>query len=502
MYKNEVVFPASNNINDISLFQIYRSVANHIFNLIPIHLFQTVILDFKDNVKDVFAYRNGKLDNIGEATKLPNPSIIIEFTGNGNNYKDTQFNSVNTPLQNYAGAEGINVEKRGLNAIYSDINNIQIFTSNIYCKSQFNITFIVQTLDDRNNLANILDTNLKQHYGYQLEKISTRYLLPNEMVNYLKKCVFAKDINYIKNNQLNLSTDDINQRAKEIDERFIQYLEASSAGVITQFINDSKTSVDMNDIKFSYNRLSNAYYKLDDQIQLSEGEKRGDLYDKFNITASGYIEYYNLMNFVTSVPLTVNGEFTDNYLVNSMNADSNYNTRLKVMNTIFTETRDPLFLPVEYKNYVMVHQDREFVCENGYDIYPIILKMMEEYSKEPEISPFSFLFYDKFSNNIDYNLFLKFIKNFNFNYYPSENIPDIDKFIYVMGNIDKELRDSLIKIYVWEGNSLLDESRYCIDNDFNLYIKETDSNKVYSFKLYIDIIRIKTKFNQLTVFNH
>ena len=498
MYKNEVVFPASNNINDTSLFQIYRTVANHIFNLIPIRLFQTIILDFKDNIKDVFAYRNGKLDNIGEATKLPKPTIIIEFTGNGNNYKDTQFNSVNTPLQNYAGAEGINVEKRGLNAIYSDINNIQIFTSNIYCKSQFNMTIEVQTLDDRNNMANILDTNLKQHYGYQLEKIDTKYLLPNEMVNYLKKCVFAKDLNYIHDNQINLTDNDIMERANDIDNRFTQYLEASSAGVITKFTNKN-ASID--DLKFSYNRLSNAYYKLDDQIQLSDGEKKGDLYDKFTITASGYIEYYNLMNFVTSVPLTINGEFTDNYLVGSKNADSNYNTRLKVMNTIFTETRDPLFLPVKYKNFALLYEDREFVCENGFDTYPILFKIMEEYKNDTEISPFSFVFFDKFEE-INYRNFEDFISNYDFNYYPNDNIPDIDKVIYVIGNIDKTLLKELIKVYVWEGNSLLDESRYYIDDEFNLNVKNTDSNKIYSFKLFVDIIRIKTKFNQLTVYNH
>lgn len=500
MYKNEVVFPASNNINDISLFQIYRAVANHVFNLVPIHLFQTIILDFKDNMKDVFAYKNGKLDNIGEATKLPHPSIIIEFVGTGNNYKDTHFNSINTPLQNYAGAEGINLEKRGLNAIYSDINNIQIFTSNIYCKSQFNITFAVQTLDDRNNLANILDTNLKQHYGYALEKIDTRYLLPNEMINYLKKCVFAKDINYITNNQLNLSDEDITQRAKEIDNRFVQYMEASSAGVITKFTNKN-SQIDMDNLRLSYNRLSNAYYKLDDTIQLSEGEKRGDLYDKFTITASGYIEYYNLMNFVTSVPLTVNGEFTDNYLVNSKNADSNYNTRLKVMNTIFTETRDPLYLPTKYKNFALLYEDREFVCENGYDVYPILFKMMEEYKDDINTSPFSFLFYDKFST-IDFDNFKDFITDFNFNCYPSENIPDIDRVLYVIGNYDPTLLKEWIKVYVWEGNALLNENRYDVDNQFNLNINNTDSNKIYSFKIFIDIVRIKTKFNQLTIFDH
>lgn len=500
MYKNEVVFPASNNINDASLFQIYRAVANHIFNLIPIHLFQTVILDFKDNIKDVFAYKNGKLDNVGEATKLPIPSIIMEFIGTGNNYKDTHFNSINTPLQNYAGAEGINVEKRGLNAIYSDINNIQIFTGNIYCKSTFNITFALQTLDDRNNFANILDTNLKQHYGYQLEKIDTRYLLPNEMINYLKKCVFAKDINYIKDNQVNLSDEDIKQRADEIDNSFIQYMEASSAGVISRFTNKN-SEIDKDNLRLSYNRLSNAYYKLDDQIQLSEGEKRGDLYDKFTITASGYIEYYNLMNFVTSVPLTVNGEFTDNYLVNSRNADANYNSRLKVMNTVFTDTRDPLFLPVEYKNFALLYEDKEFVCENGYDTYPVLFKMMEEYKNEPSISPFSFLFFDKY-DNINYENFKDFIVDYNFNYYPNDDIPDIDRVIYIMGNLDSNQLKKLIKLYVWEGNSMLDESRFNLDDRLNLNINNTDSYRVYSFKLFVDIIRMKTKFNQMTIYNH
>ena len=494
MYKNECVFPCSNNLNDIGLFNIYRAVANHIFTKIPIHLFKTVILDFKDNMKDIYAYKNGELVNIKEVEKLALPSITIEFIGNGNNYKDTQFNSISTPFQNYAGAEGINLEKRGLNAIYSDKYNIQLFTSDIFCKSTFNITFSVQTLDDRNNLANILDTNLKQHYGYELKEIETKYLLPNSLISYLREALFQKELNALKENQNSLSLERIKEVADTIDINFVNHISDYSNGIITHFIKNSKYGQD--EIRLSYNRLSNAYYKLDNELNLGDGEKRGDLYDKYSITGSGYIEYYNPIAFVLSLPSVIRGEWIKNYIIESTVPNKNFNINIKKMNTIFVDNREVSILGAKYKHYSLIYEDREFVCENGIDKYPILLKIMEDNQHDRNLSKISYDFYKEYKEEyIDPNDLKQYILNYVFDDITKFSI--IDMLIYMIPRFDKQTINELFTSVVWEDNKLKDKKEYELSDLLEMNLTNTNSELTYSHKIYADLTRIRIKFNLL-----
>lgn len=494
MYKNETVFPCSNNINDLGIYNLYRAMSQHLFNRIPIHAFKTVILDFKDNIKDIYAYREGRLQNVGETEKLPIPSIVIEFVNNGNNYKDTQFASVSTPFQNYAGAEGINAEKRGLVAFYSDIYNIQLFSSNIFCKSNFNITFIVQTLDDRNNLANILDTNLKQHYGYEIENIKTQYLLPNALVNYLRKSLFKKEIDSIKEKQNTVSKETLTELSSIIDEEFVNHITGYSNGTIQLY--NPKHLINNKDIRLAYTRGTNLYYKLDNEISIGDGEKRGELYDRYTITASGYIEYYNPIAFVLSLPSVIKGEWIDNYIIQNEKPDREYNLAIKKMNTIYTETREIHILKRKYRDYTMIFDEREFVCENGKDVYPVIFNLMELNKNDKNTSEIAYNFYQsigKDKENIDINIMINYILNYTF-----ENFDDIkvlDMVLFMIPHFSLDVIKELFYIVIWENDKLKDGNDYELSKDLNVDIYNTNSNFTYSFKLYANLIRIKTKFN-------
>lgn len=502
MYKIIQAFPNSNSINDRSYFNIYRAVLNKIFNVIPPSLFKTKIIDFKDNQKNVFSYENGSFVNKKEARRIQMPSFQIEFEDNGINTQDTVNIQQSAPYTQYSIAEGVNPEMRGYVPIYKDRNNIQIFSSEVYINCKFNITMSVQTLDDRNNLHRILRTCIKQNYGYQLNNIISQYLLPNSMVNYLREALYSKEIDILKANQNELDNQILKNQAEKIDKDFINYINNEGNGVIScvKFSMFDKSP----DILVSYNRPTEVFFKMDSEFSVSEGEKRGELYDKYNITGNGYIEFYTPINFILNLPSIIKGEWIKPYQVLSKIPDKNTGKLpIQFFEQIYVESRNKEKEKVFLEKWdEKVYQDLEFICDNGYDEYPILLKILEISKNEIDHGVIGFQFfktYNKKPNSMEEisKLFLAHLK-----YTEQNRYTYIDKVLFVLPYLSEKEFKEIFKIFVYENEDLLSENDYNLSKDLSLKLKNTSDKKVYSFQLYADKRKIQIKFDNLSIYNY
>lgn len=505
MYRYVQSFPASNNIHDKNLFNIYRSVINNIFNFLPSNLFATHIYDFKDNQKNIYTYKNGSLINRKEASRITLPSFQIEFTNTANNVQDTVLEK-STPISQYSIAYGINPEMRGYNAFYHDKHNVQMFSSDIFCRSEFNITITVQSLNDRNAMMNILDNNIRQSYGTSIENVKVQYLLPVGMIDWIREALFVKELANIRDNSNELTNYEISKMAQEIDNEFVNHLQLFSNGIIEN-VKLSPNDKD-SEINLAYNRLINVYYKFNSQFSPGEGEKRGELYDKYFITGSGYIEYYSPIAFIVNIPAIIKGEWTKQYAVESNIPDPiTGKIKTKSFPMIYVEERDVDLLKVLVdENDALLFEEREFLCDNGVDQYPIVLKMIEKTQDQNILYP-SKLVHFFFTYYKDRECSMKDLRLFFSRFKPNDDPLSynlLDQVLITYPHVNKDYFDRIFKIFVWKNETLLKKDvDYMINRDLNLILLNTDDKSVYSFKFYINKIYLEIQFqNHLNNLTH
>ena len=449
MYRYTQSFPASNTVNNINLFNIYRSVINNIFNYIPHSLFQTHIYDFKDNQKNIYTYKNGSLINRKEAGRIQLPSIQMEFTNRGNNTQDTVLEKM-APIQKMSGAYGIHSEMRGYNPFYADNFNIQMFSSDVFCRTDFRIQMAAPSLNDRNSIANILDTNLRQMYGTSIKNVKVQYLLPNNLLNFIREALFVKDLEIIRNNANNLSNEEIKKMSEKIDYEFVNHIERGSRGNI---INVKISEYETNDINLAYTRFDNIYYKLNNQFSINEGEKRGELYEKYTLDVDGYIEYYSPISYIVNIPSVIKGEYTNKASIESYKPDPISGKLItKSYPSVYIEERYLGFLHMDLSEHdALIFEDREFLCDNGNDSYPILEKMLILYNSNP----------NSFKNSI------------------------LEQVLFIYKHLDETFFEKIFKVYVWKDKELLKRNKhYDFDTQFNINLYDTNNYSVYSFMLY------------------
>lgn len=473
-------FPASNNINDKSVFNIYRAVVNHLFNFIPESLFKTKVLDFKDNVKNIYTYKDGSLVNRKEAGRLELPSFTIEFVNNGNNPQDHQINTI-APFTKYSIAEGINPEMRGYIPLYQDQYGMQIFCSPIQCKTEFNITMAVQSLDDRNSLANILDNNLRQHYGYEIDKILTQYLLPHGMIDFIRESLYYRELLIIRDNRDQLDNDEIKRMSLNIDNDLVKHMETMSDGVFTNV----RLSYNDEDLNLAYNKYNTrAYYKMNGPITLNEGERRGELYDKYTISTSGYVEFYNIIAFIVNVPSVIKGEWIHNYHILSYKPDASGKLKVKSYPPVYIDQRNMQFKNAKLdKGDLLCYEDREFLCDNGNDEYPISLKMLEALNKNYDEGIGYYFFTNYPHDTCDCKNIKEYLASVQLEYKLKNSIMELALLVY--SHLTEEYFKKSFKIFVWKDNEMMIENQdYKLNSDLSLSLFNTNSQSVYSFQLY------------------
>ena len=295
-------FPATNNTNT-NVVNMYRSVVESILYKFLPFTFNTVVIDTKNGIPNVYNTDNKyKLGSKFEEKVPRKPIIRFEFNNKGNNSEDTQLGLYN--LKRMANTHGFEQEMRGYIPFFKDLFDVCFWYSPAFCKTDLNISIIVNSKDDQMAFMNIIDSNIDQHYGMHFKNLPMGFYLPKDFILTYKEALFKKELEKIREVDFNQKDrDDISQA---INEALYEQLVKFSSG----YIDGRPILENRNNMIYDLLAYRNVFVKLE-RFQPDEGEKRNDVYTRFSINSSGFIEFHNIMNYIIDFPTVVNGNFID-----------------------------------------------------------------------------------------------------------------------------------------------------------------------------------------------
>lgn len=324
-------FPATNNVN-LNVVNMYRSVVESIlYKFLPFE-FNTVVVDTKTGIPNVYNTDNKyKLGSKFEEKIPRKPIIRFEFNNKGNNYEDTQLGLYN--LKRMANSHGFDQEMKGYIPFFKDLFDVCFWYSPVFCKTELSISIIVSSKDDQMAFMNIIDSNIDQHYGMHFKNLPMGFYLPKDFILTYKEALFKKELEKIR--EVDFNQKDRDTISEAINDALKDQLIKFSSGYI-----DGRPILDnKNNMIYDLLAYRNVFVKLE-RFQPDEGEKRNDVYTRFSINSSGFIEFHNIMNYIIDFPTVVNGNFIEEELFEIKDNDK-LKTLTKYFGKRFTHTLEP-----------------------------------------------------------------------------------------------------------------------------------------------------------------
>jgi len=430
------VFPSLNNKNLQD--DIAKGVMNWFLERFPIGFFQHIYLDTQTSTANQYTVNNatGELVPYVSGEKILQPSLKITIKQGGNNSNDvwgTKFWNVNQQPGSFA----IDTDLTGTKPIMYGPYGVIVGLNELTVKNSVEIKITVQSKADQLALCNILDTNVKQMYVQIIEK-ETNLILPTLLMEYIRSCVFKPEILAL-DKMLADSKEKLEYRQK-INDNFTKYLFVGSNGYIKPFKeHENETGL----INYMYKLLRKQRITLHlDPYDAGDGNKKNGIFDSFDVTFNGYIEYANPIAFETSIPAIIRGTKNNWFIKSSSNTDAkNYYATIK-FKEVYKDDRH--LIAVDADKWQHFYFESELLMSSQVDEFDMlddivdvddtpthyfILKALLELSKE----------YDSF--------------------------------------------DDLFKVIIYKNNDPLDRLYYSIDKNFHVIVKNCDLTIPY----YIDI---------------
>ncbi len=430
------VFPSLNNKNLQD--DIAKGVMNWFLERFPIGFFQHIYLDTQTSTANQYTVNNatGELVPYVSGEKILQPSLKISIKQGGNNSNDvwgTKFWNVNQQ----PGAFAIDTDLTGTKPIMYGPYGVIVGLNELTVKNSVEIKITVQSKADQLALCNILDTNVKQMYVQIIEK-ETNLILPTLLMEYIRSCVFKPEILAL-DKMLADSKEKLEYRQK-INDNFTKYLYVGSNGSIKPFKeHENETGL----INYMYKLLRKQRITLHlDPYDAGDGNKKNGIFDSFDVSFNGYIEYANPIAFETSIPAIIRGTKNNWFIKSSSNTDAkNYYATIK-FKEVYKDDRH--LIAVDADKWQHFYFESELLMSSQVDEFDMlddivdvddtpthyfILKALLELSKE----------YDSFND--------------------------------------------LFKVIIYKNNDPLDRLYYSIDKNFHVIVKNCDLTVPY----YIDI---------------
>lgn len=360
------VFPSIN--NKILQDNVANQVCDWFINKFPVGFFNHVYIDTQNkNASQYIINSNGEFTKYETGQKIVPPNIRFSIEQGANNIKDA-FNGIyNVNMK--PGAFEIDTDLTGYKPIYEDCYGSILSINDYPIRNNINVTLTLQTKADQLAVANILSSNFKAGTYGDIIICDTKIPLPNLLMEYFRSCFFKPEIMNLS--KIKKSDPKYNEYKKEINKKFTEFMYRFSNGAIKPY---KSTNFGVTDYEFSYvyERKQRVYIKFDDP-DLDSGNKKGNVYDKFNITLSGSIDYANLISFITSVPAIIRGTKNNWYLKTSENRDKNLYYSMMKFKEVYRENR---FLKPISENYFHFYLERELLMslsEESFDLLDEIL---------------------------------------------------------------------------------------------------------------------------------
>jgi len=285
-----------------------------------------------------------------------------------------------------------------------------------------------------------LENIIKIQYGTNLRNIHATYMLPNHMINFMRNVLFF--------NQIQSSADIVNEELRkelfdEINESLSDHFHIHSNGGIVKKI---KESLKGKDIYYIMDRIYNKiYFQIESPPEKTDGDKKGEVYDKFSVNMSGFLEFYKPMTYLIKVPDIVGGHLIDDIVKVSKERDN----QLDYMPTGFlpyqrkTVSKSKIIQDLKSGGYSILYMETEFLVEAGKDFIDILGWMQEE------------KFNGKYKDMIAYMKYLtnkEFNERFKFVIYAADTLKDeldimYDKGILYLSNTDSTKLHTLYLLY-------------------------------------------------------
>lgn len=360
------VFPSIN--NKIMQDKIANQVCDWFINKFPVGFFNHVYIDTQNkNASQYIINSNGEFAKYESGQKIVPPNIRFTIEQGANNIKDA-FNGIyNVNMK--PGAFTIDTDLEGYKPIYEDCYGSILAINDYPIRNNISVTITLQTKADQLAVANILNSNFKAGTYGDIIVCDSVIPLPNLLMEYFRSCFFKPEIM----NLSKMKTDDpqYDSYKKEINKKFMEFIYRFSNGAIKPYKAADLGVSDYNFV-YGYERKQRVFIKFDDP-DLDTGSKKGNVYDHFNITLSGSIDYANLISFITSVPAIIRGTKNNWYLKTSDNRDKNLYYSTMKFKEVYRENR---FLKPISSKYIHFYLERELLMslkEESFDLLDEIL---------------------------------------------------------------------------------------------------------------------------------
>ena len=437
------VFPSihnKQNLNDLAF-----DICNFFIDKFPVGFFHHVYIDTQDsNANQFLVNDDGKFMQYESGQKITAPHIKFVIKQGRNNIDEAYNGFWNTNQQ--PGAFSIDTDLTGYKPILYDPYGIILATNDLPIRNTIDITIQINTKADQLSIMNILDSNIRRMYGYEVD-VDSDIIIPNLLMEYIRSCVFRKEINILR--KLEDSNDEKIKGMQEINKNFMEYLyKYSNKGIIPYKMKDRD---DESDVVFSLKRKQRVYLKLE-PYEIDEGNKKSNLYKTFNISISGTFDYANIISFITSVPSIVRGTKNPWFIRSSDNKDKmNYYHTIK-FKEVFKDARKRAY--VNMKKYSHFYLEKEILMASKTDTFNIIDDIIE---KDESPSHYALI-----------KALMSYVKT------------------------DSDFK-SLFKVVIYKNNDVLDSSNYTIDKNFQFIVKNCDLSVPY----YIDVFVNSSEYSSI-----
>lgn len=439
-------FPATNNASQ-NIASMYRGIVEKILQKFLPFRFNTVVIDTKNGIPNVYNTDNGyKLGRRYEEKEPLKPIIRFEFINKGNNYDDTQLGLYN--LKRMASAHGFDNEMRGYIPFFKDIFDVKMWYSPVFTKTEININIILKSRDDQLAFANIIETNIDQHYGLYFDNTPVGFYLPRDLILSYRQGLFKSKLEELNNPEYDLVLRD--KMIDGINEVVYEWLRMGSSG----YIDAAETPLNDNTTDKLYDLLTfrNVFVKFE-KFQIEEPEKRGKVIMQTSISSSGFLEFHSIMNFILDMPSFVNGNWLDReaFIIRDQNTEKDL---IKYFATRYTYDleKDPFFNNEENRNrFRCLHLEEDIKIDTPNEL----IDFAEDFLPE---------------------------------------IPISKKFQLVYERMTEDEKRDYIHVSVYKQYELLTRMQDYFQDGKYISIIDPDESMPYNIALYIDIIFFAKKW--------
>lgn len=306
--------PASGVHSGVS--DVLYTIADYIRQKFPNNFFKSYHYNTKDGFySQYFKIKDSILKGRNmEFTQQKKPRLVIIYDDRTNSTKETGLGDV-SPFK-YPMSQGVHPDMHEYDIFYKDENGIELYTNDKRVRVNFEVIAEAASASDQEDILSYFENTIKIQYGIDIQGARAKFILPNSLIAFLRKTLYFGNIlsaSQVENEELK------KELFNEINTSFANYIEKfSNKGIIR----GERENLQGKDTFFMLDRIYNhVYMQIESPPEKTDGEKKGEVYDKFTVQMNGFLEYYKPLTYLLKTPDVVCGHLIDDIVQVSSEVD-------------------------------------------------------------------------------------------------------------------------------------------------------------------------------------